>query len=187
MHDLPARPVQSSDEAASRQPPWLLLAGLLLMVVVVYLPTLNNGFIWDDPAHVVQTPAQQSSSGLYDIWFKLGATPQYYPLTHTTFWVEHRLWELDPRGYHAVNLLLHAASVVLVWRLLVKLAVPGAWVAAAIFAVHPVEVESVAWITERKNVLSCTLALGSLLAYLRFSPPESPQPNDGTKALSHVR
>ncbi|HEV3025695.1 MAG TPA: tetratricopeptide repeat protein [Pirellulales bacterium] len=160
-------------------PAWLPAAALVLLAAIVYSPTVGNGFIWDDDDYVQKNVTLTSASGLRDIWLKLGATPQYYPLVHSTFWVEYHLWGLDPRGYHVVNLLLHGASGVLVWRLLVLLGAPGAWLAAAIFAVHPLGVESVAWITERKNVLSCVLALTSLLAYLRFSPPESlaQQPN----------
>ena len=139
----------------------MLGAILVVLVAFVYGPTLSNGFIWDDDQYVEENPTLQSLHGLHDIWFKLGAVPQYYPLVHTSFWIETHLWGLHPLGFHAVNLILHAISTVLVWRLLTQLAVPGAWLAAAIFGVHPVEVESVAWITERKNVLSCSLALGS--------------------------
>ncbi len=152
--------------------PWLCGASLVLLVAIVYWPTLDNGFIWDDDYYVEENVTLTSLAGLHDVWFKLGAVPQYYPLVHSTFWVEQHLWGLDPRGYHATNMLLHAAAAVLLWRLLSRLAMPGAWLAAAIFAVHPIQVESVAWITERKNVLSAALALGSLLAYLRFAPPE---------------
>ena len=144
----------------------------MLLVAIVYRPTRDNGYIWDDDQHVHRTAVLGSPAGLRRIWFTIGATPQYYPLVHSTFWVESQLWGLDPRGYHLDNLALHAAAALLAWRLLVRLAVPGAWFAAAIFAVHPVGVESVAWIAERKNVLSCALVLGSLLAYLRFSPAE---------------
>lgn len=152
--------------------PWAAGGALVALVVAVYWPTLGNGLVSDDEYYIVGTEKLASLDGLGDIWFKLGATPQYYPVVHTALWLEYQAWGLDPRGYHAMNLLLHAAVAVLLWRLLARLAVPGAWLAAAIFAVHPVEVESVAWASERKNVLSALFALGALLAYLRFSPPE---------------
>lgn len=181
-----------STSKAKRHPPatsasrdWRPLAWgalLVLLVVLVYLPTLRNGFIWDDETYVEENVALRSLDGLRGIWFELGVVPQYYPLVHSTFWIEYHLWGVRPAGYHAVNLLLHAASAVLLWRLLLRLGVPGAWLAAALFAVHPVHVESVAWITERKNVLSCLLALGSIAAYLRFAPPEDATPSGRRRA-----
>ncbi len=172
----PAKPTRTTVPAQAARVDWSLMAwgGLLVaLVVATYWPTLSNQFIWDDDVYVENNVHLRSFAGLGQIWFKLGAVPQYYPLVHTTFWVEYHLWGLNPMGYHAVNMVLHAAAAVLVWRLLARLEVPGAWLAAALFAVHPVCVESVAWITERKNVLSLVLALGSLLAYLRFSPPQA--------------
>ena len=147
-------------------------AALVALAAIVYWPTLNNGFIWDDDAYVQNNVQLRTLDGLTNIWFRLGAVPQYYPLVHTSFWLEYQAWGLYPTGYHLTNLALHMGSAILIWRLLLRLAVPGAWLAAAIFAVHPVAVESVAWVTERKNVLSCALALGSLLAYLSFNPPD---------------
>ena len=146
-------------------------AGVLLvgLVATVYAPATRNGYIWDDDAYVVENPTLPDSGGLARIWLEFGATPQYYPLVHTAFWVEYRLWGLAPAGYHIVNVVLHGLSALLVWRLLLLLSVPGAWAAAAIFALHPVQVETVAWITERKNVLSGVFYLASALTYLRFA------------------
>ena len=152
--------------------PRAFLAGLLLglLPVVVYAPVLWAGFIWDDNVYVTGNATLRSLPGLRDIWFVPRSIPQYYPLVHTTFWVEYQLWGLWPAGYHAVNVALHATSAILLWRVLLRLRLPGAWWAAAVFALHPVMSESVAWVTERKNVLSLALALASMLAYLRFAP-----------------
>jgi len=144
---------------------------LVIAVIAAYIPAIEGGFIWDDPEYVINNPALRTLGGLKDIWFEPGATPQYYPLVFTTFWIEYHFWELDPFGYHLVNVLLHAGSAVLLFLLLRRLGVPGAWLAAAIFALHPVNVESAAWITERKNVLSAFLYLGAFMAFLRYALP----------------
>ena len=146
---------------------------LMAMVIAAYRPALDAEFIWDDETNVTNNETLRSFDGLRQMWFVPQSIQQYYPLMYTTYWVEYRLWGLRPFGYHLVNILLHGAAVLLVWRVLSQVAVPGAWLAAAIFAVHPVEVESVAWVTERKNVLSLSLALLSMLAYLRFEPIEA--------------
>ncbi len=146
---------------------WLLLAVLVLAVFSVYQPAWHGGLLWDDGAHVTR-PELRSWRGLYRIWFSLGATQQYYPLLHSAFWVEHKLWGDATLGYHLVNILLHAGAAVMVALILRRLAVPGAFLAAAIFALHPVQVESVAWITEQKNTLSAVFYLAAALVYLRF-------------------
>ncbi|HEY1602793.1 MAG TPA: tetratricopeptide repeat protein [Pirellulales bacterium] len=145
---------------------------LVALVLTSYAPVWRAGFIWDDDVYVTENATLDSLDGLRRIWFELGAVPQYYPLVHTTFWIERHIWGLNPTGFHAINILLHAVNAVLVWRLLLRLRVPGAWLGAALFAVHPVEVESVAWITERKNVLSLALALSSIFCYWRYAPAE---------------
>ncbi len=145
-----------------------LAAALLLLTAVVYLPALQAGFIWDDDAYVTANPALRTLDGLGRIWTSPSASPQYYPLVFSTFWLEHKLWGFNPLGYHAVNVLLHAATALALWRLLGLLALPGGWLAAAVFAVHPLNVESVAWVAERKNVLSGLLAAQAALAYLRW-------------------
>ena len=143
---------------------------LLVFACLPFWPALNGGYILDDDIYVTDNANLRSPEGLYRIWFTMGAEPDYYPLVHSTFWVEYQLWDLNPLGYHFVNVALHAICTVLLWRLLRKLCLPGAWFAAALFAVHPVCVESVAWVTEGKNTLSLFLALLSLLFYLRFKP-----------------
>ena len=142
-----------------------MVAGLLLLTVIAYLPGFSCGFIWDDDAHVVNSRPVVSPDGLAAIWLEPGSVPQYYPLTHSSFWLEYRIWGENPLGYHAVNILLHAVSVLVLWRVLAGLGLPGAWLAAALFAVHPVHAESVVWISERKNTLSGLFALASTWAW----------------------
>ncbi len=157
-----------------KTPAWrLALPALLLLAITLaaYLPVLRAGFIWDDDDYVTENALLKEPGGLGRIWTEVGATPQYYPLVFTSFWVEYKLWGLDPTGYHLTNVLLHALAAILLWRLLVQLRVPGALLAGALFAVHPIHVESVAWITERKNVLSAVFFLAALLLYFRFRSP----------------
>lgn len=169
---------QRSPRQAKQSPPatkqriWLATLTLAALVAIVYWPTLNNQFVSDDTMYVTDTAELASAEGLRDIWFKLGVTPQYYPLVHTALWIQYQLWGLQPAGYHAVNMLMHLAVVVLLWRLLVQLKLPGAWLGAAVYAVHPVQVETVAWISEQKNLLSNGFAIAAIMAYLRFSPLE---------------
>lgn len=156
------------------RPPWAAIL-LIALTAGAYIPAMNGGFIWDDDDYVQDNLTLRSLSGLGQIWFQPGATRQYYPLVHTTYWLEYQLWGLDPTGYHVVNVILHALSAVVVWRLLIRLTIPGAWAAAALFALHPVHVESVAWITERKNTLSGAFYLSAAWAYLRYEASQSPR------------
>jgi tetratricopeptide (TPR) repeat protein len=141
---------------------------LVAAVIIAYQPAWHAGFIWDDDEYVTENPLLSAPDGLKRIWFSLDSPSQYFPLTYTAFYIERAAWGLNPGGYHWVNLLLHAANALLVWRLLELLRVPGAWLAAAVFALHPVQVESVAWITELKNLLSTLFCLFTLLAWVRF-------------------
>lgn len=148
---------------------WQAPALVVLVTLVAYFGIWDAGYIWDDEDYVTQNPLLRVPDGLWRIWFSPAELPQYYPLVHTTFWIEHQLWGLQAAGYHVVNVVLHALNAVLFFGILRRLRVPGALVAALLFATHPVHVESVAWITERKNVLSGTFYLLSLGAWLRFT------------------
>lgn len=147
-----------------------LLFGLILVAVTifVYRPAWNGGFLWDDDVYITNNELLTAPDGVRRIWFSLDSPSQYFPLVYTTFRIEHAVWGLDPTGYHWVNLLLHIGNALLVWLVLARLRIPGAWLAGAIFALHPVQVESVAWITERKNVLMGFFFLLTLLAWVAF-------------------
>jgi tetratricopeptide (TPR) repeat protein len=150
-----------------KPPPLLLALALVALAVVVYLPSLSGGFIWDDNQYVIQHPMIHAGDGLWRFWFTREAA-DYWPVTYSSFWIEYRLWGNRPMGYRLVNLALHAGTVLLAWSVLARLRVPGAWWAAALFAVHPVNVESVAWIFQRKNLLSLLFTLMSLRLYLHI-------------------
>jgi protein O-mannosyl-transferase len=145
---------------------------LLVCVFAAYSTAIGGGTIWDDDAYVTGNPTLRSAEGLRQIWLEPRSIPQYYPLVHTTFWIEWHLWGAEPLGYHLNNVLLHAMVAILAWLVLLRLRIPGAGIAAFVFALHPVTVESAAWITERKNVLSGVLYLAAMLTYFRFEPPE---------------
>ncbi len=140
---------------------------IFALTLVAYFPALRGGPLWDDDFHVT-SPDLQSVDGLRRIWGELGATQQYYPLLHSAFWIENRLWGNAVLGYHLTNVLLHALAACLVVAVVRRLALPGAELAGLIFALHPVGVESVAWISEQKNTLSAVFYLGAALIYLRF-------------------
>ncbi len=148
-------------------------AFLLCATVVAYLPALTGSFLWDDASHVTR-PDLQSLHGLWRIWFHLGATQQYYPLLHTAFWFEHAIWGDAVLGYHLVNVALHAAAAYLVVRIVRRLGLPGAWLAGICFALHPISVEAVAWISEQKSTLSAVFYLGAALVYLKFDESRRP-------------
>ena len=161
-------------------------AALVALTLLAYLPGLHAGFVWDDDVHVTQNQVLRTGHGLADIWLTPGAIIQYYPLTHTSWWIQYHLWGLAPLGYHLVNVLIHGGSAAVLWLVLRRLGVPGAWMAAAVFALHPVHVESVAWVTELKNVQSGLFYLLALLGYLRWGLADDAQPARRLYALSSL-
>src|SRR5438067_6398114 len=147
---------------------WLGAASLAALTILAYWPAWHGGFIWDDDRYVTHNYLLIAPDGLRRIWFSLDAPSQYFPLTYTVLRIERSLWDLDPVGYHWVNILLHLGNALLVWCILARLKVPGAWLAAAIFALHPVQVESVGWISELKNVLMGFFFLLTLLTWIEY-------------------
>ncbi|MFT3831076.1 MAG: tetratricopeptide repeat protein [Opitutaceae bacterium] len=193
---MPARPAPPARSTISAARHWSTIPACVLVfaaTLFAYWPALRAGLIWDDAGHLTRTDLR-GLAGLWRIWFEIGATQQYYPVTHTAFWIEHHLWGAHPAGYHLLNILLHATAAGLFAGLLRRLlngehdapraapsatSVPlqstvAAWVAALLFALHPVMVESVAWISEQKNTLSTVLYLVAAGAYLRFDRARRP-------------
>ncbi len=178
------------EDGGVRLPSWLAGAIIVLLTLIAYYPAMSSGgYIWDDDSYVTENALLWEDGGLRRIWWpddpfqdrspNAGSlpflkkwfkpqTPQYYPAVFTTFWLEHKLWGFTPSGFHAVNVLLHAANAVLLWLILVRLRVPGAWMIGAVFALHPIHVETVAWVTERKNTLSLLFYLIAAMSYLTF-------------------
>jgi hypothetical protein len=147
---------------------------LLLMVWLAYLPSREGGYVWDDIGLIRDHSALHTPEGLWTIWAKPGSAPEYYPLTHSTFWLQIQVVGADVRDFHLFNVFLHALNAFLVFSVLQALRVPGAWLSAILFAVHPIEGETVAWMSQRKTLLSTTFFLSSLFMFVRFRETQRP-------------
>jgi Flp pilus assembly protein TadD len=163
---------------------WFFCLILAVITMLAYQPAWHGGFVWDDAANIA-TPELRSLDGLRRIWFVPRSTQQYQPLHYSSSWLQQRLVGGSPTGYHVVNLLLHIGCIALVLRILRVLQIPGAELATIIFALHPVNVETVAWIAERKNTLSGVFGLAATLAYLKFDENRSGRETDGPQDLGY--
>jgi protein O-mannosyl-transferase len=152
--------------------PYLFALALAVATFAAYAPAWHGGLVWDDEMHVTR-PALRSLAGLASIWTDVRATLQYYPVLHSAFWLEHRLWGDATLGYHLANIVEHTGVALLLALILRRIRIPGAFFAAFIFALHPVHTESVAWISEQKNTLSGLFYLGAAWLYLRFDETRS--------------
>ena len=161
MADEPREPRQRAVRTA------LAAVAIGVLLAAAYAPSLGGGFLWDDDAHVVDNPQLRDLAGLLRIWIP-GHTPQYYPVTFSVFWLAYQLWGLCTLGYDLLNLALHGLNAWLVWRLLRLLGAPAPAGVAAAFALHPLHVESVAWVMELKNTLSGAFYLAAAICYVRF-------------------
>lgn len=150
-----------------RRHDWISGLALLVVTLAAYQPAWNGRLLWDDNGHITK-PELRTPGGLARIWTTPGATQQYYPVVHSVFWLEYHLWRDSTPGYHLLNIFLHVFSALLFLQILRLLKIPGAWFIAALFALHPAQVESVAWITELKNTLSGVFFFGTALTYLKF-------------------
>ncbi len=147
---------------------WLTLVKLLVgLTFIAYLPALRGGFVFDDGPLIIMNRLVRAHDGLYRFWFTTEAS-DYYPLTGSFWWLQWRVFGYHAIGYHAVNILLHTANAILVWVILLRLKIPGAWLAGLVFALHPVNAATVAWISEQKNTLSMLFSAVAFLLYLRF-------------------
>ena len=156
--------------------PWrnyIFAIALVLITLLAYRPVWYGTALMDDDAYLIRKPELRSVSGLIRIWAEPQTAPQehlrqYHPLVNTVFWLGNKLWGNAMLGYHLVNIVLHGVSALLLWQILRRLEIAGAWLAAAVFALHPVQVDSVAWLAEVKNTLSGVFFFGCVLAYLKF-------------------
>ena len=162
----------------------LLALFLVAATVFAYLSVWHAGFIWDDDLHLTKNPCIVGPIGFKGIW--TSAAAMYYPLVSTSFWFQHALWGLNPLPYHLVNVAMHAACAILLWQVLLRLRVKGAWLGAAIWALHPVQVESVAWVTELKNTQSCLFYLLSILFFLKWREDEAASQDRHRKRWNYV-
>ncbi len=153
---------------------WACAAFLIVAVLAAYHPVWHAGFVWDDDAHLMR-PDMRSLHGLWRIWADPSATQQYYPVLYSAFWIEHHLWGDGSTWYHLANIALHCGAACLFFRVLTRISVPGAFLGAALFALHPVNVETVAWVSEQKNTLSAVFYFAAALAYLRFDSSRAPR------------
>ena len=159
-----------------------------LVVAAVYWPAFFAGFIWDDNKFILEEAAMQGLAGLGDIWLRPERLVEshYWPLLYTTFWLEHKLWGFNPAGFHTVNILLHGANTVLLWFMLRRITLPGAWFVAAVFAVHPVHVEAVAWIIARKDLLATLFYLLAFTCWLRFQETGNRKKNRSKRRAAYL-
>ncbi len=176
MKKFPEKPHDTWDKLQLRS--FILPAAALVVITVfTYVPAISNGFIWDDYDGLLHSPLINSRDALYKLWFTTEST-DYFPLVYTIFFFEYHRWGMNPRPYHIANVIIHALASVFLWMVLRRLKIPGAWICALMFAVHPVNVESVAWIFQQRTTLPMVFALLSMLAYLRF--------HESSKALWYI-
>jgi tetratricopeptide (TPR) repeat protein len=160
-HDPNAKPLSAQI--------WLQAALIIAAGWFVYSPALQGTFLWDDRIDIVENILLRTPDGLWKIWTQPALLYDFYPIKHTVQWVQWQLWGDNTLGYHVTNLALHLLGAFLFWRVLRQLGLRLAWLGALLFTVHPIAVESVAWIAELKNTLSLPPLLLSFSAFIAYS------------------
>jgi tetratricopeptide (TPR) repeat protein len=160
--------LQTFVQSLQSMPVWGRIAIIVVAAFLAYAPSITGGFIMDDDLLLTSNPLIKAADGLFYFWCTT-KSPEYYPITNSMFWIEWRLWGMDPIGYHVTNLILHIVEALLIWLILRRMLIPGAFLAAVIFTVHPVNVESVAWIAQLRNVMAMLFFLLSILWYLKYA------------------
>ncbi len=161
---------------------WLPQVLLIVAVTLwIYWPALRGDLIWDDGWYITTNPLLRDWTGLWKFWFQPGSWVEYYPINESLLWLEYQLWGERTPGYHIVTLIWHVAGALMVWRLLSKFGLRLAWVGGFLFAIHPVQVESVAWISELKNTMSLPFAVLAMIAWIDFE--ERGESRDYRRAL----
>jgi len=171
----PAVPTTAEDPARERLYFWLGVAAIIVAVFWVYSPSIAGGWLWDDNWYITQQPLVRNLAGLWKFWFAPGSWTEYYPLHETLLWVEWHLFGDATLGYHVVTITLHALNALLVWRLLARLGLGKAWLGGFLYAVHPVAVDSVAWIAETKNTLSTLPCLLAMITWVDYENVRKPR------------
>jgi Flp pilus assembly protein TadD len=173
-----ARDIASSSTEASRWRDLLLHTAIIVLAGLwIYSPAYHGDWLWDDDQLLTQNPVVQSGSlqGLSKLWFNPDGA-DFFPLSYTALWAQWPFFKNQPTGYHVTTIVLHLIGSLLVWALLDRMRIPGAWLSGLIFAIHPVAVESVAWVSETKNTLSLPLFLLSCLCWVvQDDEPEGPR------------
>ncbi|MCE5230985.1 glycosyltransferase family 39 protein [bacterium] len=137
-------------------------AGIFLLAIAIYYPALHGAFLWDDETSIGGNPLMRQQGGFWSIWTSFGAIPlegHFWPMTYTALWLGFQLWGENAASYHMLNFVLYGAIGVQIYRLMRRLRLPGAWIGALLFTLHPVHAESVAWIISIKDLLATLFSL----------------------------
>ena len=168
--------VEAPDDRAARWRDFIFKFTVIVLATLwIYSPAYHGDWLWDDDQAITANPVAHGPWDFYKHWIWPDGA-DYWPLTGTGFWIQWHLFGPNPTGYHVVNIVLHAIGALTFWRLLRVMKLPGAWLGGLLFAIHPVAVESVTWVSEFKNTLSLPLLMLAAAAYVKFDETDRASP-----------